>query len=56
MVSSELRCVHCNEPIAPGAAFCGNCGKPTQMGDICSRCGKILLPTEKFCSKCGNKR
>lgn len=52
----ENRCPHCNTPITPGAMFCGNCGKSTQMEDVCSRCGSVLPQSVKFCPKCGNKR
>ncbi|MDE5690390.1 MAG: zinc ribbon domain-containing protein, partial [Duncaniella sp.] len=49
-------CPACNAPLAPGSAFCGNCGQRVVSPDTCLRCGATLPPNVKFCPKCGNKR
>lgn len=57
-LASANTCSGCGAPLAPGAAFCPNCGKPTGMADdsTCSRCGTKLPPESKFCPRCGNRR
>lgn len=52
------QCFACGAPIAPGAAFCSNCGAQqvhSSSGNRCSRCGASVPVTSKFCQKCGNK-
>ena len=51
-------CRSCGGQLAPGSAFCSQCGAQQNvvpMGNICSRCGAAIPPSSKFCSKCGQK-
>lgn len=53
---SSNNCPNCNAPLAPGTAFCGNCGTRVTSNDACSRCGTAMPANVKFCPVCGNKR
>lgn len=46
-------CANCHAPIAPGTAFCYNCGRPVSENK-CPRCGKDTKGAP-FCSNCGMK-
>lgn len=51
-------CRSCGGQLAPGTAFCPQCGaqqNAAPMGNICSRCGAPIPPTSRFCPKCGQK-
>ena len=48
-------CPQCNNPVAPGAAFCGSCGMRLAPSNVCSRCGTQLSPGVKYCPACGQK-
>lgn len=51
-------CRSCGGQLAPGAAFCPQCGTQQNvapMGNNCSRCGAPIPPTSRFCPKCGQK-
>ena len=51
-------CQGCGASLAPGMAFCPQCGTPqnvTPIGNLCPRCGASVPATSKFCSKCGQK-
>lgn len=51
------QCHACGAPIAPGAAFCSQCGAPqnASTGRTCPRCGATVPETSRFCPKCGQK-
>ena len=51
-------CRKCGAALAPGVAFCSNCGQPTMgnQDNQCPRCGTPLGPSVKFCPNCGYKR
>lgn len=46
-------CPNCNSIIAPGAAFCSNCGRPFSENK-CPRCGADTK-SASFCPNCGLK-
>ncbi len=54
-------CPYCRAPIAPGASFCGSCGKglsavaPTAAPGAapCPSCGSPISPGTAFCGECG---
>ena len=54
-------CPYCKAPIAPGASFCGNCGKclsavaPTAAPGAapCPSCGNPISLGTAFCGECG---
>ena len=50
-----LRCV-CGAPLAWGAHFCANCGRPAGPHPVvsCARCGTPLPADVKFCGRCGS--
>jgi hypothetical protein len=50
-----LRC-ECGAPLAWGAHFCGNCGRPAGPRPVvaCARCGAPLPAEAKFCGSCGS--
>jgi hypothetical protein len=50
-----LRC-ECGAPLAWGAHFCGNCGRPVGPRPVvaCARCGAPLPAEAKFCGSCGS--
>lgn len=51
-------CRSCGGQLAPGSAFCPQCGAQQNiapLGNICSRCGAPIPPTSRFCPKCGQK-
>ena len=51
-----LRC-ECGAPLAWGAHFCANCGRPVGSRPVvaCARCGAPLPADVKFCSRCGSE-
>jgi Double zinc ribbon len=50
-----LRCT-CGAPLAWGAHFCANCGRPAGPRPVvsCARCGSPLPADVKFCGSCGS--
>jgi Double zinc ribbon len=50
-----LRC-ECGAPLAWGAHFCANCGRPVGPRPVvaCARCGSPLPAEAKFCASCGS--
>ena len=47
------RC-ECGAPLAVGAHFCANCGRPTGTVLVsCAQCGTALAADARFCSNCG---
>lgn len=50
-----LRC-ECGAPLAWGAHFCANCGRPVGPRPVvsCARCGAPLPAEAKFCGSCGS--
>jgi uncharacterized protein YjiS (DUF1127 family) len=49
------RCT-CGAPLAGGAHFCANCGRPvaaTPPVVACTKCGTALAADAKFCAVCG---
>ena len=53
-----LTCHSCGASLAPGVAFCPQCGTPqkiTPSGNICTRCNAVVPPSSKFCPQCGQK-
>jgi Double zinc ribbon len=50
-----LRCA-CGAPLAWGAHFCANCGRPAGPRPVvsCARCGSPLPADVRFCSSCGS--
>jgi hypothetical protein len=50
-----LRC-DCGAPLAWGAHFCANCGRPVGPRPVvsCARCGAPLPAQAKFCGSCGS--
>lgn len=55
---SGLTCKCCGAPLAPGAAFCSQCGAQQEAipaGNICPRCGASIPSASRFCPKCGHK-
>jgi Double zinc ribbon len=51
----SLRC-DCGAPLAWGAHFCGNCGRPVGTRPVvaCARCGTPLPADVRFCGNCGS--
>lgn len=54
-ISDGSLCSQCGSLVAPGAAFCGNCGTRLISSNVCGRCGVTLAPGTKFCPACGFK-
>ena len=50
-----LRCT-CGAPLAWGAHFCANCGRPAGPRPVvaCARCGSPLPADVQFCGSCGS--
>ena len=48
-------CPECGSPVAEGAKFCMNCGKPQPVAAFCPECGNKCAPGSKFCMNCGTK-
>jgi hypothetical protein len=50
-----LRC-SCGAPLAWGAHFCANCGRPAGPRPVvaCARCGSPLPADVQFCGRCGS--
>ncbi len=44
-------CASCSSPLAAGARFCAQCGKPAAL--TCGNCDADLNPGDKFCASCG---
>jgi Double zinc ribbon len=46
----------CGAPLAGGAHFCGNCGRPVGSRPVvaCARCGTPLPAGVKYCGSCGS--
>lgn len=49
-------CENCGAKLAPGTAFCEECGTPVASGNTCKQCGYQFERPGKFCPKCGTKR
>jgi Double zinc ribbon len=51
----SIRC-ECGAPLAWGAHFCGNCGRPVGTRPVvaCARCGTPLPADVRFCGNCGS--
>lgn len=49
-------CENCGAKLAPGTAFCEECGTPVVSGNTCKQCGYQFERPGKFCPKCGTKR
>jgi hypothetical protein len=51
----SLRCA-CGAPLAWGAHFCANCGRPAGPRPVvsCARCGSPLPADVQFCGRCGS--
>lgn len=49
-------CDNCGAALAPGIAFCEECGTPVLAKPSCPKCGYVYERTGKFCPKCGTKR
>lgn len=49
-------CENCGAKLAPGTAFCKECGTPVASGNTCKQCGYQFERPGKFCPKCGTKR
>jgi Double zinc ribbon len=51
-----LRCA-CGAPLAWGAHFCANCGRPAGPRPVvsCARCGSPLPADVQFCGHCGSR-
>ncbi len=52
---ATVPCVACGAGIAPGSAFCSQCGAK-QQATACTACGAPLNPGAAFCAKCGAKQ
>ncbi len=52
-----VACSNCGNPVAEGAKFCPNCGKPVPAPGtiLCPKCSAVLPEGAKFCSNCGAK-
>ena len=68
--NARTACSFCGQDNAPGARFCGDCGKPLpvagagslastvpngQPGAACRKCGRHTDPSAPFCAHCGTK-
>lgn len=49
-------CENCGAKLAPGTAFCEECGTPVVSGNTCKQCRYQFERPGKFCPKCGTKR
>lgn len=45
-------CRECSAPVKQDDAFCGKCGKPTELR--CGECGSTAKEGDAFCGKCGS--
>src|SRR4051794_40941934 len=60
-----MRCANCNAELAPGEAFCGQCGTrvepasqanaPQEMVRVCPKCGTVNGPDDAYCGECGER-
>ena len=49
-----MKCVKCNQEIAPNSPFCGSCGaKVENVSRFCPGCGTSVANDLKFCGTCG---
>ncbi len=50
-------CTNCGAPLAPGQAFCPNCGTASQAPrkNFCAKCGNELQVGQDFCPVCGHR-
>ena len=55
-VQETRYCENCGAQLAPGAAFCEECGTPVVTKPYCRNCGYVFERPGKFCPKCGTKR
>ncbi len=46
-------CRECDAQVDHDDAFCGKCGKPTELK--CGECGSTAREDDAFCGKCGKK-
>lgn len=58
----EDLCVHCKQPLSPGARFCGSCGQPVAQDEEdhasyteCPKCEQLVPHPADFCTCCGVK-
>lgn len=49
-------CDNCGALLAPGVAFCEECGTQVLNNSSCRSCGYVFERPGKFCPKCGAKR
>jgi len=50
----KIQCPHCNAMNAPGAKFCGSCGKEMVVAKMaCPLCNAQITAGSKFCPSCG---
>ena len=55
-VQAAAFCKNCGAKLAPGMAFCDECGTPVVDPGTCRSCGYKFERPGKFCPKCGTKR
>lgn len=56
VLPGSIACPGCQEALAPGSRFCGECGYRLETRIIaCHLCGAPLDPDAKFCGECGSK-
>ncbi|MBK9622336.1 MAG: UvrD-helicase domain-containing protein [Candidatus Obscuribacter sp.] len=56
VLPGSIACPGCQESLAPGSRFCGECGYRLETRIIaCHLCGAPLDPDAKFCGECGSK-
>lgn len=55
MTGGGTTCPQCKASLAPGVAFCSNCGMRLTPSNVCGRCGAQLSGGAKFCPVCGFK-
>ena len=55
-VQAAAFCENCGAKLAPGMAFCDECGTPVVDPGTCRSCGYKFERPGKFCPKCGTKR
>ena len=49
-----MKCVKCNQEIAPNSPFCGSCGaKVENVSRFCPGCGTSVANDLQFCGTCG---
>ncbi|MGN1276411.1 MAG: zinc-ribbon domain-containing protein, partial [Floccifex sp.] len=50
-----MKCSKCGADLAPGVAFCRECGTKVKRISFCRECGSELGDGVKFCTNCGAK-